>query len=131
VRSFLGTKVGLACERRVSVGHSLIVVNGTKGPLLGVSLPVRVNQGEFTGSKGVAKHLFSDMPTAATETSPVTMPKMYGKPCRYTLLYGNLKSTVFRLCWSVTCASRPNRIGRSQTYNVMHCWRRASTDAPV
>jgi DNA invertase Pin-like site-specific DNA recombinase len=39
---------------------------------------------------------------------------MYGKPCRHTLLYGNLKSTVFRLCWSVTCASRPNRIGRSQ-----------------
>src|SRR6516162_7248794 len=80
------------------------------------------------GSKGVAKHLFSDMPTAATETSPVTMPKMYGKPCRNTLLYGNLKSTVFRLCWSVTCASLPNRIGRSQTYNVMHCWRQASTD---
>jgi len=61
------------------------------------------------------------MPTAATETSPVTMPKMYGKLCPHTLLYGNLKSTVFRLYWSVTCASRPNRIGRSQTYNVMHC----------
>src|SRR5260370_1254163 len=52
---------------------------------------------------------------------------MYGKPCRHTLLYGNLKSTVFRLCWSVTCASLPNRIGRSQTYNVMHCWRQASS----
>jgi hypothetical protein len=24
-------------------------------------------------------------------------------------------------------ASRPNRIGRSQTYNVMHCWRQASS----
>jgi hypothetical protein len=68
----------------------------------------------------------TDKPTAATETSPVTMPKMYGKPCRHCLSYGNLKSTVFRLCWSVTCASRPNRIGRSQTYNVMHCWRWAS-----
>jgi hypothetical protein len=61
----------------------------------------------ITGSKGVAKHLFSDMPTAATETSAVTMPKMYGKPCRHGLSYGNLKSTVFRLCWAVTCASRP------------------------
>src|SRR5260370_27185389 len=59
------------------------------------------------GSKGIAKHLFSDMPTAVTETSPVTMPKMYGKPCRHGLPYGNLKSTVFRLCWSVTCASHP------------------------
>jgi DNA invertase Pin-like site-specific DNA recombinase len=49
------------------------------------------------GSKGVAKHLFSDMPTAATETSPVTMPKMYGKPCRHTVLYGNLKSNGFPL----------------------------------
>ena len=35
------------------------------------------------------------MPTAATETSPVTMPKMYGKACRHGLSYGNLKSTVF------------------------------------
>jgi len=48
------------------------------------------------------------------------------KTLRHCLSYGNLKSTVFRLCWSVTCASRPNRIGRSQTYNVMHCWRWAS-----
>ena len=75
----------------------------------------------------VGKHLFSDGLTAATETLLLMMPKMYGKPCRHTPLYGNLKSRVFRLCWSVTCASRPNRIGRSQAYNVMHCWRRAST----
>ena len=37
----------------------------------------------ITGSKGVAKHLFSDMPTAATETSPVTVPK---KTCRDTTI---------------------------------------------
>ena len=30
------------------------------------------------------------MPTAVTETSPVTMSKMYGKPCRYGVAYGTL-----------------------------------------
>jgi hypothetical protein len=76
----------------------------------------------------VGKHLFCDIPAAATESAPVAMPKLYEKPCRHARLYGNLKSTVSRLCGSVTCASRPNRIGRSQAYNGMHGWRRASTD---
>ena len=62
----------------------------------------------ITGSKGVAKHLFSDMPTAATETSPVTMPKMYGKPCcihyytetsnqRFSAYVGRLHARLVRL----------------------------------
>ena len=34
----------------------------------------------ITGSKGVTKRLFSDIPTAATETSPVTMQKCTEKP---------------------------------------------------
>src|SRR5262245_23343686 len=55
------------------------------------------------------------MPTAASETSPETTPKMYGKTLSAYIIYTETSNpTVFRLCWLVTCASRPNRIGMTK-----------------
>src|SRR5438105_5055160 len=63
----------------------------------------------------------------AIETPPATGQTRYGKPCRHALSYGNLELRIFRLCWSVTCASRPSRLVRPRTYNATRCWRRALT----
>ena len=46
---------------------------------------------------GVAKHLFSDMTGTVSKIVSDRSLKMYGKPCRYGVAYGNHKSKVFRL----------------------------------
>ena len=51
----------------------------------------------ITGSKGVAKHLFSDMTGTVSKIVFDRSLKMYGKPCRYGVAYGNHKSKVFRV----------------------------------
>ena len=44
-----------------------------------------------------AKHLFSDMTGTVSKIVSDRSLKMYGKPCRYGVAYGNHKSKVFRL----------------------------------
>ena len=43
------------------------------------------------GSKGVAKYLFSDMTGTVAKIVFDRSLKMYGKPCRYGVAYGNHK----------------------------------------
>src|SRR5271165_4098962 len=47
--------------------------------------------------------------------------KMYGKPCRYGVAYGNHKSKVFRLCLSVICGYRGIATARPQIAALRSC----------
>ena len=44
----------------------------------------------LTDPKTVVKHMFYDMQGATCKTAHQKPLKMYGKPCRYELLYGNV-----------------------------------------
>lgn len=46
----------------------------------------------------VVKQVFPDMLTTATKNVSLQPLKMYGKHCRYALVYGNIIFVVIRLC---------------------------------
>jgi hypothetical protein len=50
-------------------------------------------------AKVFAKHLFFDVTGTVSKIVFDRSLKMYGKPCRYGVAYGNHKSTVFRISW--------------------------------
>ena len=66
---------------------------------------------------GVAKHLFSDMTGTVSKIVFERSLKMYGKPCRYGVAYGNHKSKVFRV------SSDCRRVVSIAEGEVLQLWR--------